>query len=199
MAFQPVSTSETEYNSVFKVKMRTGVVQFSLHPKRTPKTSGFPTYTITGQQNSRADITTLGRINLPRQKLKYNSVCVRLCRPHSQLHPSAYFGSTATYLVRTIKEFRCIVLNFIFRTRVLYKIQFPEFGILSRNRDVNELFAFSDTFVGTKAAPRCCPDAYIYFRPIYNNYYMCGAIFENLIGSTRWVGKGRERERQICG
>lgn len=88
------------------------------------------------------DITTLGRINLPRQKLKYNSVCVRLCRPHSELHPSAYFGSTATYLVRTIKEFRCIVLNFIFRTRVVYKIQFEEFGILSRNRDVNELFAF---------------------------------------------------------
>lgn len=156
----------------FKVKMRAGVVKFSLHPNRTPKTSGFPTYTITGQHKSRADITTLGRINLPRQKLKYNSVCVRLCRPHSQLHPSAYFGSTATYLVRTIKEFRCIVLNFIFRTRVLYKIQFPEFGILSRNRDVNELFAFSDTFVGTNAAPHRA--AYIYFRPIYisNNYYM---------------------------
>lgn len=122
-------------------------------------------YAITGQHNTTvADITTLGRINLPRQKLKYNSVCVRLCRPHSQLHPSAYFGSTATYLVRTIKEFRCIVLNFIFRTRVVYKIQFPEFGILSRNRDVNELFAFSDTFVGTLPPPQSPPppDAYIY-------------------------------------
>lgn len=36
-------------------------------------------YTITNtvnKHNNRADITTLGRINLPRQKLKYNSVCV---------------------------------------------------------------------------------------------------------------------------
>lgn len=76
---------------------------------------------------------------------------------------------------------------------MVYKIQFPEFGILSRNRDVNGLFAFSETFglpiVGTPA------DAYISRSPIYNYY----GDFENLIGSRRQSWEERERERQICG